>query len=264
MRLEVSKNGEHNKRIGKGMVSFLLVFVLICGLCSCVYSQYDFEDIVEEDVQFIQFYDISGEESRDSETVLSTEPFYTLPVEKHAEFFKELRKIEFGDGFPLFAPSDPSFSYGEYVVRINFKDGSYKLLSCGGYNELFDIHGKRMAGDHYSCDNTEWNDFIYSFVGERSSRLYYHSTEVVISVDDHVRLNKILHSAKYMPNAPNCFFASDDYIKAGGKTYYLAENNQAIIRLNDTFFEITEQEKEELYSIIIKYISFWRYNEFPS
>ncbi len=242
-------------------IALVLTIASLLSLCGCFYFRYDQEDLVPEDVRSIQFYDICEAEEHNSEAVLSEEPFYTLPTEQHEAFLKELRKLRFQDVLILFAASDPSFSYGDYVLRIDYHDGTFKLLSCGGYNETFDKNGKQTGGDHYACDAVQWNDLIYSFAGERSSRIYYRKSEHAISVEDHLRLTEILQSAEALPSKPECTFDDDDYIKNSGKEYYLAEEGRPIIRVEDTYFEITEQERDELYTIIQTYLSYWRYSE---
>ncbi len=245
----------------KGVVVILLLLATSLALCSCMYLNYDFKDIPEENIELIQFYDISGAEWRDSDAVKAEEPFYTVPQDRQTEFLDRLREIEFQDVVPMFMPTDPSFSYGFYVACISLEDGSKKLISDGGYNQMFDENGKCVDSDHFYCDNEEWLELIYDFAGERSSRVIYNTSTFIIPVNEHLRIHEILSSAKECEKNENCRFSSDDYIEFEGKKYYLSENNQPIFKLDDKYYRITEQDREELYRIIIKNISFWRYGE---
>lgn len=65
-----------------------------------------------------------------------------------------------------------------------------------------------------------------------------------------------------MSGNPDCSFPSDDYITFGGKKYYLAEKNQPVLKIDNEYYALTEQAKQEVYDIMIKNISFWRYGEF--
>ncbi len=249
------------KNVTRALTLSLTLLILLPLLCGCVTLVYDFEDIDNGKVESISFYDLSGYAEKSSEELLSSEPFFTLPAEEHDEFIAELKKLEFKDSFPIFMPSDPSFSYGAYVVRFEFDDGSSRYLSCTGYNETFDADGKWISSDHYGCNDESWNDLIYAFCGERSSRICYHSAEFVITVKDHARFADILLSAKPIDGGSSYKFSSDDYIKFNGKQYYLAEDNEPIFRVDGEFYELSDKDIKELYSIIVKYISFWRYGE---
>lgn len=241
------------------------VFVLLCltlSLCGCARFRYDFKDLEQGNIRLIEFYNLSGAEYRNSQAVLETEPYYILPAKDKERFLEQLKQIKFEDVVPLFIPTDPSFEYGFYVVRFQFEDGSYKFLSSGGYNEMFDSEGKCIDSDHYSCDGEQWIRLIHSFAGEDTSCIYYHQSIWVVPKEDHLRLHEIFAEATKLAENPDCSFPSDDYITFGGKKYYLAEKNQPVLKIDDTYYELTEQAKQEVYDIMINNIYYWRYGEF--
>lgn len=241
------------------------VFVLLClalSLCGCARFRYDFKDLEQGNIRLIEFYNLSGAEYRNSQAVLETEPYYILPAKDKERFLEQLKQIKFEDVVPLFIPTDPSFEYGFYVVRFQFEDGSYKFLSSGGYNEMFDSEGKCIDSDHYGCDGEQWIRLIHSFAGEDTSCIYYHQSIWVVPKEDHLRLHEIFAEATKLAENPDCSFPSDDYITFGGKKYYLAEKNQPVLKIDDTYYELTEQAKQEVYDIMINNIYYWRYGEF--
>lgn len=248
------------KKFGNAIVTVLLCLAL--SLCGCARFRYDFKDLEQGNIRRIEFYNLSGAEYRNSQAILETEPYYILPEEDKERFLEQLKQIKFEDVIPLFMASDPSFDYGFYVVRFQFEDGSYKLLSSGGYNEMFDSEGKRIDSDHYGCDDEQWIRLIHSFAGEDTSCIYYHQSIWVVPEEDHLRLHEIFAGATKLSGNPDCSFPSDDYITFGGKKYYLAEKNQPVLKIDNEYYALTEQAKQEVYDIMIKNISFWRYGEF--
>ncbi len=65
----------------------------------------------------------------------------------------DFSKVKFSDTIIIVLASiDPSFYYGEWVIRINFTDGLYSFYSCGGYGETYDAEGDRVSTTHFSCD----------------------------------------------------------------------------------------------------------------
>ena len=188
--------------------------------------------------------------------------YYIMPVEDKKRFLEKLKQIKFEDVVPLFMPSDPSFEYyGFYVVRFQFEDGSYKFLSSGGYNEMFNSEGKCIEADHYSCDDEQWIRLIHSFAGEDTSCIYYRKSIWVVPEEDHLRLHEIFAAATKLSGNPGCSFPSDDYITFDGKKYYLAEKNQPVLKIDNAYYELTEQAKQELYEIMVNNIFYWRYGE---
>ncbi len=145
----------------------LFLALAILSMSGCIIrSQYYFLDLETDNIQSIQFYDLTAANGRSSKEALAAELFYTLAPEQHEEFLAELKQIEFSNTIILFpAAIDPSFEYGDYVVRFTFADGSYKLLSCRGYSETFSADHKQLFDDYYGCDDDEWTALIAAFAG---------------------------------------------------------------------------------------------------
>ena len=243
------------------IVTIFLMICLALSFSGCAHLRYDFKDLERGNIQLIEFYNLSEAEYRDSQAVLNTEPYYIMPAEDKERFLEQLKQIEFEDVVPLFIPSDPSFEYGFYVVRFQFEDGSYKFLSSGGFNEMFDSEGKLIDSDHYCCNDEQWVKLIHSFAGEDTSCIYYHTSIWVVPEEDHLRIHDIFSEAIKLSGNPDCSFPSDDYITFGGKKYYLAEENQPVVKIDDEYYELTEQAKQELYDIMVNNIFYWRYGE---
>ena len=141
----------------------LLIFVLIVSLSGCIIIPLrKHYDIPSEEVTSVQFYDLRDPElSRSSGFDTSLEPTFTIPEENKEEFLDDFSKLKFSDTIVIIlAAIDPSFYYGDWVVRINFTNGQYTFYSCGGYGETFDAEGKRISSTHFSCDNEELENLV--------------------------------------------------------------------------------------------------------
>lgn len=145
----------------------LILAALTILLTGCVTLRNHFDDIDPDEVSSIDIYDLretSGDESGFYEDVV---PVYTLEETIHSDFLDSLAEIEFTDTLILLPVAvDPSFYYGDWVVRINFSDNSYRLISSQGYGESFDADGKKTDSDHYGCDDEVWEQFISQYLPE--------------------------------------------------------------------------------------------------
>lgn len=73
-------------------------------------------------------------------------------------------KLEFDSAIVIvLAAVDPSFYYGEWVVKIQFTDQSYTFYSCGGFGETFDADGNRIDLTHFSCDREQLEELIKKY-----------------------------------------------------------------------------------------------------
>ncbi len=234
----------------KSVTVFAFFVAMVFMLSGCITWSYKFDDLRTENIESICIYDMCEYwyDGFDSKKIISTEPFYTFEKDRHGEFLTELKKLEFGEGVILFAASDPSFSYGEYVVRFTFSDGSYKLMSCMGFNETFDKNNKPIDSDHFGCDVSEWNDLIYRFTGERSVRIG--KPERVLPVDSGEKVREILNS-KIKINKPEKLSISVDYIISDGVRYTLGECDEKLILQNgEEYYEISGSGKAQLKAVL--------------
>ena len=110
----------------------------------------------------VQFYDLRNQNANGGTGFnQSEEPVYTVPEEEREKFLKDFSTLEFTDTIIIvLAAIDPSFSYGEWVVRINFTNGQYTFYSCAGYGETFNAEGKRVSSTHFSCNDEELEKLI--------------------------------------------------------------------------------------------------------
>ena len=126
-------------------------------------------DISEADLSSIQIYKISDPEDRVSGFHETIDPIATLDPSRHSEFLDGLAKLKFSDTIILLAASDPSFNYGAYVVRLNFTDGSFRLISDSGYGETYDANGEYLTSDHYNCDDEDWMALLTPYLPDPST-----------------------------------------------------------------------------------------------
>ena len=142
---------------------FILASTLLCAFTGCITRRTRVNDIVEADVASIQIYGLLPEERTKGfhETI---EPTVTLDSAQHGEFLEGLAKMKFSDTIILLGASDPSFHFGPYVVRLNFTDGSFRLISSQGYWETYDPQGNYVSKDHYGCDDDDWYAFLKPYL----------------------------------------------------------------------------------------------------
>lgn len=140
-----------------------MIFVLIVSLSGCIIIPLTKHyDIPAEEVESVQFYDLRNPElSHYSGFDTSIEPIFTVPEENKEEFLDDFSKLKFSDYIIIvLAAIDPSFYYGDWVVRVNFTNDQYTFYSCGGYGETFDSEGKCISYTHFSCDNEELENLV--------------------------------------------------------------------------------------------------------
>lgn len=152
----------------KAVFSVVLLVLLTVLLNSCVITLFTrYNDIDINEVSSIDIYDLRGRDAYGSNFCEDTDPVYTLEEEQESAFLESLGEIRFRDMiFLIPAAVDPSFYYYEWAVRVNYADGSYRLISYGGYGEFFDADGQRTDSNHYGCDDDEWRQLIGEYLPE--------------------------------------------------------------------------------------------------
>jgi len=149
------------------ILAALMPLVLICLLCSCVIIPINknYDDFDLDSIASVEFYDLRQSRTSYSDFLNTATPAYILPEEQKEEFFEDLSEIRFTDYIIIvLAAIDPSFYFGDWVVRVNYTDGSCDLLSNGGYNESYDPSGELSDSNHWSCDDGEWYAFIFKYI----------------------------------------------------------------------------------------------------
>ncbi len=147
----------------KFIFMLLIASTLLFSITGCVTLQMQIDDVTEANVASIQIYRLLPDD-RVSGFHETSEPIVTLDPSRHGEFLEGLAKLKFSDTIPLFMASDPSFSYGAYVVRLNFTDGSFRLISDSGYGETFNAQGECVSADHYYCDSEKWEALLNPYL----------------------------------------------------------------------------------------------------
>lgn len=144
------------------LAAVLFLTVFLSGCIKIPLPKY--YEIPREEVAAVQFYDLRDCDSTERGFHKTVDPVYTLPEEEVADFLEDFAKIEFTDTIViLFAAAEPSVHYGEWVVRINFTDGSYTFYSSAGYGETLDADGNQIDLTHYGCDADQLAELINNY-----------------------------------------------------------------------------------------------------
>ena len=129
-------------------------------------------------VSSIEIYDLCNTDTFCGCFLETESPVYTISSEKESDFLNDLSAIEFSDAIIIvLAAIDPSFYYDTWTVRINYTDGSYELISCDGFGEIYDQNGEAVEAHHFGCDNEEWSAFIAKYLPE-DVFLHQHGEEI--------------------------------------------------------------------------------------
>lgn len=146
-----------------------MILCIIFSLTSCIiiprYKRYD--DIDVEKVAAIEIYDIRECERKISSNVNADTLIYSLDENEFSDFLNKLSKIQFKDHIIIvLAAIDPSYNYGNYVVKIMYNNEKYMLISDAGFGELFDADGNRTSKNHFGCDTEKWENLIFDYLPE--------------------------------------------------------------------------------------------------
>jgi hypothetical protein len=144
----------------KKLISVVLVLgVLLSALTGCANVPVDFAEFDADKVRSVELC------RADAQGFFTDPPVCTLEGELAKAFLLDLAMMTFTD-FWLFVPipTDPSFSYGEWMARINFDDGSSWQISDCSYNERFDAQGECIGCNHYDCDSAHWEMLIQNYI----------------------------------------------------------------------------------------------------
>ena len=90
---------------------------------------------------------------------------YQIDTAENKAFLKDFADLRFTDVILItVAAVDPSFSYGNLVVRINFTNGRYTCYSCLGYGATYDADGSILSITHYSCEEQDLAKLIKKYM----------------------------------------------------------------------------------------------------
>ena len=150
---------------------FCLVFLMTIAFafsgCIITIESYRIDNIPSEKVESIDLYDLTSfgyYDYRGSGFHEKTEPVYRLKEDKIDDFLNGLKKIKFESKIVFPAANDPSFSYGNLTIRINFVDGSFMFISNYGFGEIYDKNGEVVTSSFAGCNDDKWEKLIESVV----------------------------------------------------------------------------------------------------
>ena len=151
------------KRIALLTIIFVLISNILTG-CMII-PQYKRFKIEEATVASIEIYDLCEVDSIYGNFVETETPIYEIPAEEVDDFLSNLAKIRFSDTIIIaLMPTDPSFYFDDWTVRINYSDESYELISCDGYGKTFNKNGETADTHHFSCNQDKWSEFISKYI----------------------------------------------------------------------------------------------------
>lgn len=147
----------------KKMMVILLVICMTVGLTGCISYAVQYRCMgTAEQIAQIAVFDLRTEMTDKIDETLV--PMGYVKADAYAAFVEELESFPFVDQMLLIlVPSDPSFTYGGYVVRIAYEDGSYELIGNAGFQSKHS-GGKYVGGSHYGCDDDRWNQFVLKYM----------------------------------------------------------------------------------------------------
>lgn len=152
------------KRIKLFTLAAVLLSLAVCFSGCIIIPQQKYYKIYPEKVAAVQFYDLRNCDSGHHDFQKTVDPVYTLPEDEIGDFLEDFSKLKFKDAIMIvLAAVDPSFEYGEWVVRIDFTDQSYTFYSCAGFGETFDAGGNRIDSTHFSCDRDQLEELIKKY-----------------------------------------------------------------------------------------------------
>lgn len=147
----------------KLILAVILLFSTLISLSGCIILTFDkyYDDIDRDKLSSIEIYDLRGDRTFAEPSV------YTLKEEQIDAFLDDLAKIRFEDMMIItIAAVDPSFEWGDWAARINYTDGTYMLISSGGYGETLDANDEVIDSNHYGCEEYVWNNFVKTYLPE--------------------------------------------------------------------------------------------------
>ena len=147
-------------RYYKSTIALGLLIALVLSLSGCiVIPMTTYYDLNSDEVESISFYDLreSVWDDYPGEFIINnTEPTFILPTNRNRVFLRDFADLRFTDSIIItLAAMDPSFAYGDWVVRIDFTNGESTCYSCFGYGATYAADGTRLSMTHYSCEKEE-------------------------------------------------------------------------------------------------------------
>ena len=155
----------------------LMIFVQCLFLFSGCFGYTSDEkcEINPETVVSIQIYDFHSYETLPLQNDVffgeeAVTPDYTLSQEEIVPFLTDLSEITFKKYHFVFsvAAVDPSFRFiSDYVIRIDYSDGTYQFRSEMEYSPVYNSEGI-IRSDRFYCDQETWENLIKKYLPAES------------------------------------------------------------------------------------------------
>ena len=149
----------------------LALSLLVSALSGCYVppQRKYYKNLNKDETDSILFYsftdDIIYSKGVDLDTIEQAEPFCSLEESQFESFLQDLSKMRFySQGGILFGAVDPSFKFGNLVVKIIFTDGSTLYLSDRKYCVWKNSDGSTREFNHLAPGKEEWVSLINKYI----------------------------------------------------------------------------------------------------
>ena len=153
--------------MSKRFVIVVLALSMMFTLSGCIYVTIDeYYEIAHDtpEIESIALYMTSQEEDAQINELIET-PVAEISPDDFDEFVDDLEKLPFVNGmYIMLAAMDPSFFFGDYVIKINYKNDDYELISNSSFQQVYYANGE-IDDLHYSIDDTAWAGFLQKYFG---------------------------------------------------------------------------------------------------
>ena len=149
------------------MTKYLVFILLLCFTATmfsgCIQLTGTYELFHDpSDVEKVEIYYL--DESQDFELPVDAKPIKYLLGDDVRAICDDLESLQYKDVIILLPVMyDPSFSLGEYVVKVSYRNGDCEIIGDYGYQTTKVVEG-RGAAHHYSFDNAAWDALINKYV----------------------------------------------------------------------------------------------------
>ena len=154
------------KRTFQTLVLMSLICVILTG---CIHWQtseiYELKHDISE-IKSIRIYSTADNYSYSDPIEPCGELLGEIPAEQYAQFTEELTGLSFVESHMiLLIPDsyDPNFYYGYYIVKIEYHDGSWELIS-DIIQRQFSANDRISSTTRYSTAQESWLAFLQNWV----------------------------------------------------------------------------------------------------
>ena len=150
----------------KKILAVLMLVVTMCLLCGCISFKNRFEPIGTVDqIESIEIFYLPS--SVDSYRV-DTSSFESVTVLEQSDFnqmHERLQNLVYVDTVILFVASDPNFALFDFVIKVQYRDGTFDLVTENGAF-AYDSNNEVTSDIWGGIDEEIWKQLIVDFVGQ--------------------------------------------------------------------------------------------------